>query len=47
LLERIECVDDIYDDIYDENADAATRAMISRREFTTEKQGNLPLNGND
>jgi alpha-L-glutamate ligase-like protein len=43
LLERIECVDDIYD----ENADAATRAMISRREFTTEKQGNLPLNGND
>lgn len=43
LLERIECVDDIYD----ENANAETRAMISRSEFTTERQGNLPLNGND
>ena len=42
LSERIECVNDIYD----ETADAIMRAMISRREFTTEIQGNLPLNGN-
>jgi len=42
LTERIKRIDEIYD----ENADAATRALISRTEFATDKQGNLPLNGN-
>jgi alpha-L-glutamate ligase-like protein len=41
LSMRIRCIDDIYD----EDADAASRARTSRREFTTEIQGNLPLNG--
>jgi len=41
LLERVRCIDNIFD----ENDDAMTRARISRREFTTEIQGNLPLNG--
>lgn len=33
------------DEIFDEKANAATRARISRREFAAERQASLPLNG--
>lgn len=42
LSERVKCIEELYN----EKDDAVTRARISRREFSTEIQGTLPLNGN-
>jgi alpha-L-glutamate ligase-like protein len=41
LSERIDCIEELYN----ENDDAIARARISRREFSTEVQGSLALNG--
>ena len=43
LSERVSRIDEIFD----EKANAVTRARISRREFAAERQANLPLNGSD
>jgi alpha-L-glutamate ligase-like protein len=43
LSERVSRIDEIFD----EKANAVTRARISRREFAAERQASLPLNGID
>ena len=43
LSERVSRIDEIFD----EKANAVTRARISRREFAAERQASLPLNGSD